>query len=278
MENDYIASGRDVVWRVSESECSLTLTLDCGQSFRFIQAADGVFEGVVHGRILRMRQSEEGIRFFDMTLSEFEKQYVAYFDMTTDYTTLKAQFCSDSTLKKAIACTEGIRVLRQDGFETLISFLITQNNNIPRIKKSIRLLCERFGKRLAPDAYTFPTAETLAGCRPDDLAGLSLGYRDRYLIDAAQHVLSGDISLAALSAAPVGQAREMLRRILGVGPKVAECVLLFGFGRHECFPMDTWMKKVMQRYYPDGLPAPFLSKAGIAQQYLFHYARCFDSF
>ena len=261
-----------------EADCSLALTLDCGQAFRFVKAEDGAFEGVVYGRILRMQQEKEEIRFFDMTLSEFEERYVSYFDMNTNYAALKAQFSSDQILQKAISCTSGIRVLRQDGFETLISFLISQNNNIPRIKKSIRLLCARFGKQLAPDAYTFPTAETLAACRLEDLAGLSLGYRDRYLLDAAKRVASGEIALDSLNTAPVEQARETLRRIMGVGPKVAECVLLFGFGRHDCFPLDTWMKKVMQRYYPDGLPAAFLPKAGIAQQYLFHYARCFDSF
>ena len=261
-----------------ESDCSLALTLDCGQAFRFVKAEDGVFEGVVHGRVLRMQQKKEEIRFFDMMLSEFEERYVSYFDMNTDYAALKTQFSSDQILQKAISCTSGIRVLRQDGFETLISFLISQNNNIPRIKKSIRLLCARFGKQLASDAYTFPTAEILAACRLEDLAGLSLGYRDRYLLDAAKRVTSGEIALDSLYTAPVEQARETLRRIMGVGPKVAECVLLFGFGRHDCFPLDTWMKKVMRRYYPDGLPAAFLPKAGIAQQYLFHYARFFDSF
>ena len=261
-----------------ESDCSLALTLDCGQAFRFVKTEDGVFEGVVYGRILRMQQKKEEIRFFDMALSEFEERYVSYFDMNTDYAALKAQFSSDQILQKAISCTSGIRVLRQDGFETLISFLISQNNNIPRIKKSIYLLCARFGKQLAPDAYTFPTAEILAARRPEDLAGVSLGYRDRYLLEAAKRVASGEIALDSLTTVPVEQARETLRRIMGVGPKVAECVLLFGFGRHDCFPLDTWMKKVMRRYYPDGLPAAFLPKAGIAQQYLFHYARCFDSF
>lgn len=109
---------------------------------------------------------------------------------------------------------------------------------------------------------------------PDCLLGIGT---DIFLMQP-KRVASGEVALDSLNTVPVEQARETLRRIMGVGPKVAECVLLFGFGRHDCFPLDTWMKKVMRRYYPDGLPAAFLPKAGIAQQYLFHYARCFDSF
>lgn len=278
MSSEFYADGEDVLWHIPKAECSLALTLDCGQCFRFEQAKDGIFEGVVQNRVLRLEQDSSGIRFLDTTLSEFQEVFAPYFDIETDYAALKTQFSADPFLKTAIEKTEGIRILRQDGFEALISFLISQNNNIPRIKKSIRLLCERFGDKLSSQFYTFPDAETLAACTKDDLAGLSLGYRDAYLIDAAQRVVSGEIPLFSLYADDIVHARETLRKIKGVGPKVAECVLLFGFGRHECFPMDTWMKKVMQKYYPNGFPEELLPKAGIAQQYLFHYARCFDSF
>ena len=270
--------GSDILWFVTEKECSLALTLDCGQSFRFAPVDGNTFEGIAHGRILKMRQEANAIRFFDMSEAEFSSVFAPYFDIDTDYTALKDAFSSDETLKKAIACTEGIRVLKQDGFETLISFLISQNNNIPRIKKSIGLLCERFGKELAPGKFSFPDAQTLSKCTVEDLAGLSLGYRDRYLIDAAKRVANGELDLNALETLPLDEARARIRTVMGVGPKVAECVLLFGFKRHACFPMDTWIKKIMAAYYPDGFPKAFAETAGIAQQYLFHYARCFADF
>lgn len=275
MEN-WTTDGDDILWHVTPKECSLALTLDCGQCFRFEAIREYTFEGIVHGRVLTLVQEPDAIRFVHVTPDEFVSVFAPYFDIHADYAELKRQFCNDATLQKAIACTDGIRVLKQDGFETLISFLISQNNNIPRIKKCIRLLCERYGTELAPGKFSFPNAKTLASCTVEDLAGLSLGYRDRYLIDAAKRVVSGELDLSVLETLPIDEARNTVRTVMGVGPKVAECVLLFGFGRHECFPMDTWMKKVMKAYYPNGLPKEYAGKAGIAQQYLFHYARCFD--
>lgn len=272
------ADGNDILWEISPAECSLALTLNCGQCFRFEQVSENAFEGVALGRILHLTQEEDAIRFRDMDAVSFIQIYAPYFDAETDYAAIKSSFRTDPILEKAILQTEGIRILRQDGFETLISFIISQNNNIPRIKKGIRLLCEGFGERIAPDKYAFPTPDILAACKPNDFSGLSLGYRDRYIIDAAKRVAAGDICLNSLYTAPIEKARTELLRIIGVGPKVAECVLLFGFGRHMCFPMDTWMKKVMKKYYPNGFPTAFRSNAGIAQQYLFHYARHYDSF
>lgn len=277
MKFDMIQEGSDLLWMIPASSFSLAMTLQCGQCFRF-SSTDGQFSGVANGRLLRMQQTDQFVRFFDMSLDEFHAVWANYFDCETDYDALHTLFSSDPTLCRAIEHTGGIRVLRQDGFETLISFLISQNNNIPRITKSIALLCERFGDPIEEHAFSFPDAKTLSSASLSDFAGLSLGYRDRYLLDAAQKVSSGEIDLLKLYTCPIEEARQTLRTICGVGPKVAECVLLFGFARLSCVPMDTWMKKVMARYYQAGLPKEILPYAGIAQQYLFHYARCFDTF
>ena len=277
MNFDIIQEKNDLLWMIPSSEFSLSMTLQCGQCFRFSEE-NGVFFGIAHGRLLKIEQTDRFIRFFDMTKKEFESVWANYFDCATDYRALHTLFSNDHTLHRAIEKTGGIRVLRQDGFETLISFLISQNNNIPRITKSISLLCERFGRQIAPEIFAFPDAKTMADASLSDFAGLSLGYRDRYLLDAAQKVSSGEIDLSALYTCPIEEARQTLRTICGVGPKVAECVLLYGFARRSCVPMDTWMKKVMAKYYQSGLPKEILPYAGIAQQYLFHYARCFDSF
>ena len=150
---------------------------------------------------------------------------------------------------------------------------ISQNNNIPRIKGSIERLCRKWGEELGEGIYGFPTAERLASCGLPGLSKLGLGYRDGYLLDCAQQVAAGKLDLDAVSRMELPAAREELRKIKGVGPKVAECVLLFGFGQMAAFPVDTWIKKVLARYYPAGFPARLASHAGIAQQYLFYYIR-----
>ena len=262
--------GGDILWFVTEKECSLALTLDCGQSFRFAPVGENTFEGIAHGRILKMRQEPEAIRFFGMDEAEFSSVFAPYFDIDTDYAELKAAFSADETLSKAIACTEGIRVLKQDGFETLISFLISQNNNIPRIKKIIRALCDAYGENDG-----FPTAEALADAGVDNLFALRTGFRAKYIHDAACRVASGEINLdEILSCDDYNVCDAKLRTIRGVGPKVSACVLLYGFGKTEAFPVDVWIKKSLERHFPDGFDVKSLGKyAGIAQQYLFYYER-----
>jgi len=162
--------------------------------------------------------------------------------------------------------------MRQDPWETLITFILSQNSNIPRIKKMVSGLCEHFGQALPCGRYTFPTPESLV-VAPEALAAVRTGYRAPYIVDAARQVVEGKIDLAALAAQPSDEIKEALVKIHGVGPKVAECVLLYGFGKVERYPVDVWIKRVMESMYPAGFPEAFCATAGIAQQYLFHYAR-----
>ena len=170
----------------------------------------------------------------------------------------------------------GIRLLRQDSWETLCSFIISQNNNIARIKKIIFSLASKCGKQITCNEqtyYAFPAPEALIQAGEAVLREAGAGFRAKYILSAAQMVYSDKLNFDNLRCADFISAREMLLRIHGVGPKVAACVLLFGFGKGEAFPEDVWIKRVMSELYPNGLPECALEHKGIAQQYLYHYAR-----
>lgn len=265
---DYTVKGHDII--VSEPDLDLDETLDCGQAFRW-RKIDSTYACTYTGSFVNDRltvsQTKAGeFIFHDTTEADFLAKWRDYFDFDTDYSELKRCFSEDETLSKACEFAGGIRLLRQDSWECLISFIISQNNNIPRIKGIIDRLCGNYGG-------DFPTAEQLARETPDSLAYLRSGFRAKYLCDGAYRVDSGETDLAAIAAAPIDEARAALKAIKGVGPKVAECVLLFGMHRVEAFPIDVWIKRVLADYYPNGFPEFARDNAGIAQQYLFHYIR-----
>ena len=167
----------------------------------------------------------------------------------------------------------GIRVLRQEPWEALCTFIISQNNNIPRIKGIVERFCEAFGHPISEGEYAFPTPQSICDKTPEQLSYLRAGFRAKYLIDAAQKVFSGELVLEELYTLPIEEARQKLQTIKGVGPKVCDCVLLYGLHRVDAFPVDVWMKRVLERFYPRGIPDCLLGTQGIAQQYLFHYIR-----
>lgn len=265
---DYSVKNNDII--VCEPDLDLDETLDCGQAFRW-KKTDSDYECTYEGRFvndfLRVSQTKKGEFIFHDTDEEtFLGKWKDYFDFDTDYTELKRQFSEDKTLSAACNFAGGIRLLKQDSWECLISFIISQNNNIPRIKGIIDRLCGNYGG-------DFPMAAQLAKENTDSLAYLRSGFRAKYIADAAHRTADGTTDLSAIAAMPIDEARSELKKILGVGPKVAECVLLFGMYRTEAFPVDVWIKRVLAEYYPGGFPAFAAEKAGIAQQYLFHYIR-----
>ncbi len=255
---------------------SLQDTLDCGQSFRWEYQEDGCFYGTVNNRFQKISQQQDDIIFYNTNRTEYETFWKHYFDFDTNYTAIQQQLCSDDTLHKAIQMVGGIRILRQDPWETLCSFIISQNNNIPRIKGIISRFCSFFGEPLTEQVYTFPTPERIAKLTVEELAPLRAGFRAKYLLDAAQKVVSQEINFTQISQGTLAEGEEQLRKIYGVGAKVAQCVLLFGFYKMDAFPIDTWIKKVLTTYYPNGFPTQAKPYAGIAQQYLFHYVRTYE--
>lgn len=254
---------------------SLREILDCGQCFRWLpQDGDKThWSGIAMGKRLEIQKMGEGeFLFLDTNQQEFEEIWADYFDLQTDYAALKSALCCDPVMAEATTYAPGIRVLRQNGWEALCTFIISQNNNIKRIRGIVERLCECFGEPV-DGGFDFPTAERMAQLTLEDLAPLRSGFRAKYLLDAAQKVSCGVVDLSAIPSMTYEEAQAHLRQINGVGPKVADCALLFGFYRLDAFPMDVWMKRAMATLYPDGLPENILPYRGIAQQYLFHYAR-----
>lgn len=272
------SDGNNLHLNISKAELNLADTLDCGQCFRWVKNEDETLTGIVFDRILTVGQTDSTITFYDTTTSDFEDLWKSYFDLDTDYASIKQSLSFDETIRKSYEYAGGIRILKQQNFEALCSFIISQNNNIPRIKGSIDKLCRKFGNKITQEHYSFPTSEVLSSVTKEDLQGLSLGYRDDYIIDCASKIKSGEIELESITKMDIQDARIALRTIKGVGPKVAECALLFGFYRVEAFPIDTWIKKALNYFYKDGFPEQAKEYAGIAQQYIFHYMRtCVDA-
>lgn len=255
------------------SDLDLAQTLDCGQSFRWEQQENGDFKGVAFDREVTARLN--GGDFYILGGKEEDSElWSEYFDLDFDYAAVRGELSELSkVLKAAAGYAPGIRILKQDSWEALCSFIISQNNNIPRIKGIIKRLCENFGYKTADGGYTFPTAQRLAKLTVDDLVPLRSGFRAKYLIDAAQKVASGEVDLDKIKTMPIDEARQALMTIKGVGPKVAECALLYGMHRLECFPMDVWMKRAMAVLLPELEVDDLGAYAGIAQQYIFHYSR-----
>lgn len=251
-------------------------TLDCGQVFRFKEIGNA-FEvfALDHMAVVEDKGSHYKVTCDD---GEFFK---SYFDFDTDYRGIQNSIADDGLLSTAIEFGKGIHILRQDPLETVFSFLISQNNHIPRIKGIIERMCNGLGKDMG-DYHAFPTVEALANAGEDYFASIGAGYRAAYLDRSAKALLNVDIN--ALKALDTAALRAELIALHGVGRKVADCILLFGFNRFDVFPVDTWIKKVFEADYPN-VPAEKLSVmlvekykeyAGFAQQYLFYYKRELD--
>ncbi len=265
--------------RVSEIEYfSVEQTFDCGQCFRFTQEENGV-SGFALGRAVTIRQlSESEIELTPCTRNEFENEWLEYLGLSEDYGAIRADLTrnrqNDAPLAASMERGKGIRILRQPKWETLCSFIISQNNNIPRIKKLISALCAEGNKISGLCENVFPSPEVLLEMGQERIFALKTGFRAAYLYDAAQKVASGEVDLEKIALLPYSEASAELCKIKGVGPKVAACTLLFGFGKYDAFPVDVWVKRLMDEYYGGMVSASDFGRyAGIAQQYLFYNRR-----
>lgn len=266
-------SANDSITITGVRDLDLEQTLDCGQSFRWTKQDDGSFSGVAFGKYVNI--SLDGT---DMIIKNADEQdrglWRGYFDLDLDYGKIREGISAiHPVLTEAAKYAPGIRILRQEPYEALCTFIISQNNNIKRIKGIVGRLCESFGDEIEEGVYAFPTAEKLASLTPEDLAPLRAGFRNRYIIDSAKKVASGEVDLDLCRTAGYEAARAELMKITGVGVKVADCTLLFGMHRIEAFPIDVWMKRAMEKLFPGMTAADFGEYAGIAQQYIFHYSR-----
>ncbi len=244
-------------------------TFECGQCFRFDKTADGGYSGIAYGKTLTLYQRECGVEIFGITKGEFLDTFYHYFDLDRDYGKINEVLSKDKVLCDIIPYSKGIRILNQQPFETLVSFIISASNNIPRIKKIIASLCQNFG-----DGGAFPSPSRLAGCDIADLSVIRAGFRDKYIIDCAKKVASGEIDLEKIKTLDIDTARRELCNVRGVGQKVADCTLLFGLGFIDAFPKDVWIKRILQYFYGTDTDKnlDFYGYGGIAQQYLFYYA------
>lgn len=256
------------------SGLSLPETLDCGQCFRWKPDENGNWRGAVRGVCRSIRQEKDGITILGADEEEFSSVWYDYFDFGRDYDALKAEFAECEILHEACEFAPGIRVLHQEPWEAFITFIISQNNNITRIKGIVERICAAFGDEIEEGIYAFPTPSRLSAAAAEEFAKLGCGYRAEYLVCAAREIESGKLDLEALAKAPTAEARRRLLEVHGIGPKVADCVLLYGLGKTDCCPADVWMKRVISTL-GGSMPACVTDYAGIAQQFLFHYARNF---
>ncbi len=251
---------------------NLAQILDCGQAFRWKNLFCNTWEGIAFGKYLKVSQDGSTVVFYNTSLDEFYSIWYKYFDIERDYGKIVESLNSNEILNSAAEYGSGIRILRQDAWEALCSFIISQNNNIPRIKGIIERLCENFGEKI-DGGYAFPTAEKIATLTLDDLAVLRSGFRAKYILDAAKKITDRVINLSEISKMPTDIARSELTKIYGVGEKVADCTLLYGMGHINAFPKDVWIKRAINLLFGGELKESQSENAGIIQQYIFFYAR-----
>lgn len=285
----YTVSCENNILKVGNTgDFSVFRTFDCGQCFRFEPVPNSPykceFSGVAAGRKVSFAQNEPGEIFIISDKKADAADFglwARYLSLDTDYDLINDAILENiprgadrEITKKAIDASRGIRILRQDRWEALCSFIVSQNNNIPRIKKIISSLCEKYGEDIG-GAYDFPSAESLFAAGEDAIFSLRTGFRAKYIYDAARAV-SGDSDFLEKVARceNYADAEHILTSVKGVGPKVAACTLLFGFSRLDAFPVDVWIKRVMEKRYSPNFDFRLFGKnAGVAQQYLFYFER-----
>lgn len=260
---------------------------ECGQCFRWIRENDGSYTGIAFGKVINVLNIDcNKVIINNTNIEDFYNIWVHYFDLSRDYRAIKILLSQDEVMRNAIEFGHGIRILNQSPWEILISFIVSANNSIPLISRSLNILCEKYGDPVAYNGktyFTFPKPERLFNLDILDIAICRAGFRCKYIFDAVQKVRCGDIDLSSISKLPIDKAREELMKVNGVGPKVADCIMLFSMQKHEAYPVDVWVKRVTEYYFlgkdvkmkeiQSFANEKFGELAGFAQQYLFYFAR-----
>lgn len=262
---------------------------ECGQSFRWYREKDGSYTTIAYGKVLNIKKKGADIILYPTNIDDFNNIWFHYFDLKRDYSIIKQKLGMDPVLKEAIEFGEGIRILNQEPFETLISFIISANNQIPRIKKSIESIAINYGEKIDVDLtdreyYKFPTSQRLQNIDILEFNSLTkVGFRGQRVLDTSKMVVDKYIDLDSIFNMTRDEGKLELMKLPGVGPKVSDCILLFAFDKDEAFPVDVWVKRVMEYFYlKEDTNEKHIGQhgarlfgkfAGFAQQYLFYYAR-----
>ena len=274
MNIQYVYKENTVVFQ-NVFDYDLAQTFSCGQCFRWDEK-DDTWQGFAGAYPCKVWFNGDDLNVECLVevgdMDAFRDYMAHYLGLDMDYSQLKAQFSQDETMKAAISYAPGIRVLNQPFFETLITFIISRNNNIPRIKKIVDAMAQTYGTKVG-DLYAFPTAQQLKDVTIEQYSELRMGFRAKYVYDAVQKILAGEVDEATAKSLCYQDAQKHLLQIKGVGPKVADCVLLFSCEKYESFPKDVWINRALEQMFPQGLPQCIKGMEGIAQQYIFHYAR-----
>lgn len=267
----------------------LSQTLECGQCFRFYKQDENDYVIVAYKNLLHMKQESDTLIFYDCDINSVKTIWIPYFDLDRDYAEIKRFLLEkDNLLRDSINEKYGVRILNQEFHEMLISFIISQNKQIPHIKQLVRRISEEYGEYLGEingeKYYSFPEVEILGTITEEQFREMKTGFRAPYLADAVEKLSKNVISVVDFQGMDEDDARKKLMEIKGVGEKVANCVMLFGLGYRSAFPIDVWMKRIMETLYFQGkdtkkeLIADFAKEmygeyGGYAQQYLFCYGR-----
>ena len=261
---------------------------ECGQCFRWKKEVDNSYTGVAMGRVINVSKEGDTVYLKNTNLEDFNNIWKEYFDLDTDYSKIKNQLKNmDEYLKKATEFGAGIRILRQDPWEMLISFIISSNNRIPMIQKAIKNLSKEYGTYIGnfrgEEYYNFPTPEQLNKATIEEIRACSTGFRDKYIKSTTERVINESEDVYNYKSLSTEECRKKLMEFSGVGPKVCDCISLFGMQKYDTFPVDVWVKRVMQEFYvEDDMSLAKIRKyaldkfgdlSGFAQQYLFYYAR-----
>jgi N-glycosylase/DNA lyase len=261
---------------------------ECGQCFRWNKEEDGSYTGVAFKRLINLKKEEDKVFINNTTYEDYKNIWHHYFDMDRDYGNIKKTLSGlDETMEIAVNFGHGIRILKQDEWETLVSFITSANNRISMIKKAIEALSKNYGEYIGEyrgrKYYSFPTPESLNGLEVEDIQFKGIGFRGKYILNAAKFVTEKTVDIYKLRDLNTSEVREQLMLFPGVGPKVSDCIMLFSMDKDDAFPIDVWVKRVMEYFYlPEGTGLKKIQKfaqekfgnlAGFAQQYLFYYAR-----
>lgn len=260
--------------------------VECGQCFRWKKVTDSNYIGVAYGRVIEVVQEGDKIQILNTTEEDFNNIWQEYFDFNRDYSEVKDKLIDDELLKKSMEFGYGVRVLNQEPFEILISFIISARNSIPVISKTVNNISKKYGTKLqykGEDYYTFPTIEQLSIATEDDIRETGASFRSKYIVDTVRRLKDGELSLEEIMALNDDECHTKLQEFKGVGAKVADCVMLFSMKKTSAFPVDVWVKRAMIYFY-DAKDSSlnkirifardrFGELSGFAQQYLFYYAR-----